>query len=212
MCLWGTFGTVPRPTLHNYQAQSITWSLCYFDEESWQRSKSNRICSLSATRLLQTLPAPKMRHDSKFCQRNLGQSFWALFLWYKDLQPLCSHKQNWRHQRFIFSTWKIKTPQISRQNHGHWTLVFTVNIGHHRWSQPNHTQPISCIASFIAQKSNERYPEVDYFICTRASVSLLTSTILCMRRCRSQKSKKPNEIHIETFNVGARSQLSQTFN
>ena len=65
---------------------------------------------------------------------------------------------------------------------------------------------ISCIASFIAQKQkSKRYPEVDYFICTRASVSLLTSTILCMRRCRSHKSKKPTDIHIETFNGGGRS-------
>ena len=64
---------------------------------------------------------------------------------------------------------------------------------------------IRLIASLIAQKTNERYSEVINFIRTRVSFSLLKSTILCIRGCRGQKSKTPDDISIETLSVEVRS-------
>ena len=80
-------------------------------------------------------------------------------------------------------------------------LIFATTGG----ASPITHKVIRRIASLIAQKSNERYPEVINFIRTRVSFSLLKSTILCIRGCRGQKSRTPDDISIETFNVEVRS-------
>ena len=80
-------------------------------------------------------------------------------------------------------------------------LIFATTGG----ASPITHKPIRRIASLIDQKSNERYSKVINFIRTRVSFGLLKSTILCIRGCRGQKSKTPDDISIETFNVEVRS-------
>ena len=79
-------------------------------------------------------------------------------------------------------------------------LIFATTGG----ASPITHKPIRRIPSLIAQKSNERYSEVVSFIRTRVSFSLLKSTTLCIRGCRGQKFKLPDNIGIEFFNVEVR--------
>ena len=80
-------------------------------------------------------------------------------------------------------------------------LIFATTCG----ASPITQKLIRRIASFIAQISNELYPEVINFIRTRVSFNFLKSTFFCIRGCRGQKSKTPDDISIETFKVEIRS-------
>ena len=79
-------------------------------------------------------------------------------------------------------------------------LIFATTVG----ASPITHKLIRRIDSLIAQKSNERYSEVIYFISTHVGFTLLKRTILCIRGCRGQKSKTPDDVSIETFNVEVR--------